>query len=206
MSESRRQRRLPRGLFSGHVLPLLVAALFLLPLLWMVSAALRDPSLPPPRTIEWIPQAFTIGNFGAVFELLPFGRYLFNSLVVVAVALPLTLITASMAGFAMSQLERRSRIQLVILSIALLMVPTTALWLTRFLLFSWVGLTDTLLALVVPALGGSSPLFILLYYWTFRRIPAEVFESARLDGAGALAVWRGVALPRRCLPPSRCPC
>jgi multiple sugar transport system permease protein len=95
----------------------------------------------------------------------------------------------------MALLERRSRAALVVLSVALLLVPVTALWLTRFLLFSWVGLTDSLLALVVPALAGSSPLFVLLFYWTFRRMSAEMFETAHLDGAGAVAVWRRIALP-----------
>ena len=85
--------------------------------------------------------------------------------------------------------------RLVVLSVALLLVPVTALWLTRFLLFRWVGLVDTLLALVVPALMGSSPLFVLLFYWTFRRIPFELYELARLEGAGPLTVWRRVGLP-----------
>ena len=177
------------------MVPLLVAALFLLPLLWMITASLREPGLPPPTTVEWLPTSPTPTNYAEVFELLPFGRYLANSLAVVVLALPLTIVTASMGGFAMALLEQRSRVALVVLSVALLLVPVTATWLTRFLLFSWVGLTDTLLALVVPALAGSSPLFVLLYYWTFRRTSAEVFEMAHLDGAGVVGVWRRVALP-----------
>jgi len=183
------------GAIGSHALPLLVAALFLLPLLWMITTSLREAGLPPPRTVEWLPASPSPENYAAVFELLPFGQYLLNSLVVVALAVPLTMVTASMAGFAMALLERRSRVVLVVLSVALLMVPVTALWLTRFLLFSWVGLTDSLLALVVPSLAGSSPLFVLIYYWTFRRVSAEIFETAHLDGAGVLAIWWRVALP-----------
>jgi multiple sugar transport system permease protein len=183
------------SLLTNQLLPLLVAALFLLPLWWMVTASLREPGLPPPRTIEWLPATPSVDNFGTVFEMLPFGRYLANSLAVVLLAVPLTIITASMAGLAMALLERRSRVTLVVLSVALLMVPVTALWLTRFLLFRWIGLTDSLLALVVPALAGSSPLFVLLYYWTFRRVSVEVFEMAHLDGAGAFTTWRRIALP-----------
>jgi multiple sugar transport system permease protein len=175
--------------------PLLVAALFLLPLVWMLTAAIREPGQPPARTVEWWPAVPTVGNFGIVFELLPFGRFLLNSLAVVALAVPLTIVTASMAGFAMALLERRSRVTLVVLSVALLMVPVTALWLTRLLLFTWAGLIDSLVALILPALMGSSPLFVLIYYWTFRRVSRDIFEMARLDGAGALAAWRKVGLP-----------
>ena len=191
MSEHRRGS----GLLTGHVLPLLVAALFLLPLLWMITASLREPGLPPARTIEWLPTSPAPQNYSEVFALLPFGRYLLNSLAVVVLAVPLTIITASMAGFGMALLERRARTGLVVLSVALLMVPVTALWLTRFLLFNWIGLTDTLFALVVPALAGSNPLFVLLFFWTFRRASAEVFETAHLDGAGPLTVWRRIAMP-----------
>jgi multiple sugar transport system permease protein len=183
------------GLLTTHLLPLLVAALFLLPLLWMITAALREPGLPPPRSVEWLPTSPSPDNFSAVFELLPFGRYLLNSLAVVALAVPLTIITASMAGYSMALMERRSRTALVVLSVALLLVPITALWLTRFLVLSWVGLTDSLLALVVPALAGSSPLFVLLYYWTFRRVSADIFEMAHVDGAGPITVWCRIALP-----------
>jgi multiple sugar transport system permease protein len=182
-------------LLIGHALPIGVAILFLLPLVWMVTGSLRQPGLAPPRTIEWLPDPIRLDNYASVFEMLPFGRYLLNSLAVVALAVPLTIVTASMAGFAMAQLERRTRIGLVVLSVALLLVPITALWLTRFLLFRWVGLVDTLLALVIPAVMGSSPLFVLLFYWTFRRIPSELFELARLEGAGAVTVWRRVGLP-----------
>ena len=183
------------GWLGGHLVPLIVALVFLLPLLWMITASLRGPGLPPPASVEWLPPSATTENYGTVFELLPFGRYLLNSLSVVALAVPLTIITASMAGFAMALLERRTRGALLVLSVALLLVPVTALWLTRFLLFNWIGLTDTLLALVVPALAGSSPLFVLIYYWTFRRASAEVFEMAHLDGAGPLGVWRRIAMP-----------
>ena len=105
------------------MLPILLAGLFLLPLLWMVTAALREPGLPPPRSVEWLPSAPRPDNFATLFELLPFGRYLVNSLAVVALAVPLTIVTASMAGFAIALSARRSRTILLVLSVALLLVP-----------------------------------------------------------------------------------
>ena len=153
-----------------HVVPIAVAAVFLLPLVCMVTASLRQPDQAPARTIEWLPDPVVLDNYPSVFSILPFGTYLLNSLLVVAVAVPLTIVTSSMAGFALAQLTRRMRMRLVVLSLALLMVPITALWLTRFLLFRWVGIVDSLAALIVPAIMGTSPLFVLLFYWTFRRV------------------------------------
>ena len=178
-----------------HGLLIVMAVLFVLPLVWMIAASLRQPGLPPPRTIELIPNPIVPGNYAQVFELLPFGRYFLNSLIVVIAAVPLTIIVASWAGFAMSQLSDRSRRGLLALSIALLLIPFSALWLTRFVMFNAIGLTNSHLALIAPALSGTSPLFVLLFYWTFRRVPRELFELARVEGAHALLIWWRVALP-----------
>ncbi len=179
-----------------HHLPRLgVAALFVLPLVWVVSASLRKPNQPPPRTIEWIPDPIAWSNYLRVFDLVPLGTYIGNSLFIVAVGVPLTIVTSSWAGFAMAQMSKATRRRLIVLSIMLLMVPITALWLTRFVIFRYLGLIDTPWALVAPAIMGTSPLFILLFYWSFRRIPAEVFAAARLDGAGLLHLWAMIAMP-----------
>ena len=79
---------------------------------------------------------------------------------------------------------------LVGLSFAALMVPVTALLVPRFTLFRWLGLTDTWVPLVAPALMGLSPFYVLLFYWSFRRLPPELFEAARLEGMSPLAMWR----------------
>src|SRR5262249_10553278 len=118
-----------------------------------------------------------------------------NSLLVAAAAVIVTLLTASWAGLGMALAGPRWRGRWVALAVGLLLVPVGAVWLPRFVLFTWLRLTDTYGALLAPALLGSSPLFVLLFYWSYRRVPAEVFESARLDGASPLALWRHIALP-----------
>lgn len=183
-------KRLP-----GQVFALGIAALFLLPLLWMLSASLRTPGLPPPRGIEWFPSPLAFSNYVRIFEILPLDRYLFNSLYVSTTGVLLTLVTASWAGLGMSLLDKRLRLRLLILSAILQIIPVTAVWLTRFLLFAWMGATNSRLPLLAPALMGSSPLFVLLFYWTFRRVDRAVFETAQLDGAHLLQIWWQIALP-----------
>ena len=95
----------------------------------------------------------------------------------------------------MAQLNRRGQDRLIILSVILLIIPTTAVWLARFILFRGLGLFNTHAALIAPSLMGSSPLFVLLFFWSFRRIPPELYEAARIDGASLLNIWWRVALP-----------
>lgn len=188
------QRRMFHSI-AFHAVSILISALFILPLVWMASASLRQPGLPPPRTVEWWPEPFAWSNYQRIFEMLPMGRYIFNSLFVAGLAVPITLVTASLAGFAMSQVNRRWRENLLGLSVVLLVVPTVAVWVARFILFRTLGLFNSHLALLAPAVMGSSPLFVLLFFWSFRRIPRELYDAARMDGAGPLEIWWRVALP-----------
>lgn len=192
---TRNQVRARLGRLGWHLASAAAAALFLLPLVWMASGSLRQPGLPPPRALEWLPTPAAWANYRRIFELLPLGRYLLNSVVVAGLAVPITLLAASWAGFALAQVSTRAQPRLVLLALALLLVPITALWLARMALFNWLGWVDSYAALLAPALMGTSPLFVLLFYWAFRRQPAELVESARLDGAGAFAIWWSVALP-----------
>lgn len=161
----------------------------------MVTGSLRKAGLPPPRTPELLPSPLAFDNYERAFEVVDLGRYMLNSMLVVAVAVPLTLLVASWAGFAMARLPRAAAGWLVGLSLVSLMIPITALLVPRFALFSWLGLTDTYVPLVAPALIGTSPFYVLLFYWGFRRLPAELFEACRLEGLSPLTVWWRIAMP-----------
>lgn len=191
----KRLRRISWRSVLYHGVSIAVLLVFVLPLFWAASASLRQPGLPPPRTIEWIPNPVMWSNYQRLFELLPMARYVLNSLIVTAVAVPVTLIVASWAGLAMAQLEDPTRRRLVVLSVLLLMVPVTSVWLTRFVIFSWLGLLNTRWSLMMTAFMGASPLFVLLFYRAYRRLPAALFDAAHLDGASALTVWWRIALP-----------
>jgi multiple sugar transport system permease protein len=95
----------------------------------------------------------------------------------------------------MAQLRWKWQRFFLVVSFTLLVIPNMAVWLARFFLVRELGLFNTHLALILPSLMGTSPLFILLFYWNFRTIPAELFEAAHLDGAGPFVMWWQIALP-----------
>jgi multiple sugar transport system permease protein len=174
---------------------LAIALAFLLPLWFMVSGSLREPGTPPPRTPELLPSPVSTTSYERAFDLVDLARYTVNSLVVAGLTVPLAVLVASWAGFALLLVGGRSRSVLIGLSFAALMVPLTALLVPRFVLFRWLELTDTWVPLVAPALLGLSPFYVLLYYWSFRRLPLELFEAARLEGMQPFSMWRRLAMP-----------
>lgn len=111
------------------------------------------------------------------------------------VGVTITLFTASLAGFAMAQLPDRPRQALVLTAVLVMMAPSSGMWLARFVIFKELGLIDSYGTLVAPALMGTNASFVLLFYWTFRRVPLELFEAARLDGTGAERCWAQLGLP-----------
>jgi multiple sugar transport system permease protein len=188
-----RPRRIRLGLW--HALLLFISVLFLLPLASMIIGSLRLPGLPPPRGMEWIPKPISWANYPAVFQLIELGRYLVNTLVVEALAVPVTLLVGSWAGFALAQLPVRTARRIMNATLLILLLPETALWVSRFILYRLTNLLDTPIALAAPSLMATSPIYVLIFYWSYRRVPGEVWEAAQLDGAGALRTWWTIGLP-----------
>lgn len=178
-----------------HIAAILLSALFLLPLAAMFVGSLRPSDAPPPRGIEWIPKVISWDNYAQVFQLVEMGRYMLNSLTVEVMAVPITLLVASWAGFALAQLPQKFSQRIIVGSLIILLLPETALWVTRFILYKYMNILDTPFALVAPSLLGTSPLYMLVFYWTFRRVTPETWEAARLDGAGAFRMWWSLGIP-----------
>ncbi len=172
-----------------------VAVLFLLPLWFLVAGSLREPGTVPPRTPELLPSPLSTAAYSEAFDLVDLGRYLLNSLVVAALTVPLAVLVASWAGFALLLLAGRARVVLLTVSFVALMIPVTALLVPRFTLYRWLGVTDTWVPLVAPALLGLSPFYVLLFYWSFRRLPEELVEAARLEDVRPFTMWRRLAMP-----------
>jgi multiple sugar transport system permease protein len=183
--------------FGGWRQPVAVvlAALFVLPLWFLVAGSLREPGTVPPRTPELFPRPLSTQAYADALNLVDLGRYLLNSLAVAALTVPLAVLVASWAGFALLLLAGRARLVLLAVSFAALMVPATALLVPRFTLYRWLGVTDTWVPLVAPALLGLSPFYVLLFYWSFRRLPAELVEAARLEDVKPFTMWRRLAMP-----------
>lgn len=179
-----------------HLPALVVAVVFSAPLWFLISGSLRPVGLAPPSGIELLPTAPTLDSYGRLPELIPLGLYLRNSLIVTGIAVPLTVLVASLAGFGIRLLSPRWRRIAIWASLVTLMIPVTAVWATRFEIFRIAGVTDTHLPLIAPALAATTPFFVLIYTWSFGGVSDAQLGAARLEGASTWRVWRTIALPQ----------
>ena len=176
--------------FASRGLAVALAGALVYPLAAMVVESLRPPGLSRHG-------AFTPGfeAYRQAFDWVPLGQALLNSLGIAAWFVPLTLAVASMAGVGMALLPRGRQAALVTALLLVASIPLTAVWIPRFVMFEALGAVGTWVPLVAPALAGGSPLFVLLFYVAARRLPADLFDTARLEGVSALGLWWRVALP-----------
>ena len=173
----------------------IIVLVFAPPLLLLVSGSLHQPGRPPPPRPDLVPDPIVTDGYRAAIEIGGLLRASVNSLAVSAVAVPVSVLVASLAGFALTRVNGRLAGMVVAASLAALMIPATALLVPKFAMFRALGWTDTLLPLLTPALLGTSPLYPLVYYLAFRNVPADLIDVCRLADLSPTQVWWRVAMP-----------
>ena len=192
------RRLLSRSQIALHVPMLVVAFLFVAPLLWMLSTAFKSPEdiINGLGALRWVPRPITTENFAYVLgkaEEFPVWRWTGNSLLISFAVTALVLVVDSLAAFAYSRLRWRGRDALFSLLVATMLVPGQVLLIPAYLLIRALGWFDTYWALIVPAGAGAFGVFLLRQF--FLTIPIELEEAARIDGCGPWLVFRHVILP-----------
>ncbi|MGC5021943.1 carbohydrate ABC transporter permease [Micromonospora sp. DT47] len=172
-----------------------VILVFVPPLLLLVSGSLTEPGLPPSPTPQLVPDPVSTTGYQQAVELGGLLRASLNSVLVAVVAVPLSVLVASLAGFALARLAPRTTATVVAASLVALMVPAIALLVPRFAIFRILGLTDTLVPLIAPALLGTSPLYVLVYYLAFRALPGDLYDACLVEDLSPMRTWWRVALP-----------
>lgn len=172
----------------------LIAVIFLLPFVWMVSASLKSNLDVFTIPIKWIPDPVNWHNYADVWvgdsSML---RYYGNSIIVTGIGVAGDLITSAMAGYAFGRLSFRGRDKIFLLYLATAAVPGQLLIIPRYMMFQQMGLYDTLWALILPGLFTVFGTFLLRQF--FASAPAALGEAARIDGANEWQVFWKVYLP-----------
>ncbi|MGT2463788.1 carbohydrate ABC transporter permease [Sinomonas atrocyanea] len=143
-----------RGL--GLVLLTVIAATFVLPILWSVSTSLRIPAESYDNPPQWIPLNPVWSNYAAVFEQVPLATFFLNSVLVTGAIVVLQLITSTMSGYAFALVRFRGKGAVFAMVLATMMVPAQTTIIPIFILIRYLGLSDNLWSLVVPAFGVPS--------------------------------------------------
>lgn len=185
---------------SLHPLPAIVilgaAALWLLPVLFVVSSSLKADALVLPEASGWRalwPHEPSLQNYADVLDRTSFGRIFVNSLIINLGIVGVGLVVNSLAGYALARLRFRGRRLVLGVVLALLVVPLEATAVPLFYQITVLGGRDTYWAQILPFVANAFSVY--LFYSFFLDFPRELEEAARIDGAGALRTFAEVVVP-----------
>lgn len=189
----RRRKRSPWGTIVTLLILGIGAVLMIAPFLWIISAAFgktTETFVYPPR---WLPQSVSLKNFEDVFNQVPYGLFMFNSLKLAIIVTLGQLVTCSLAAYAFARLQFPGRNVLFLLLLASLMIPGQITIVPLFILVRNLGLYNTHTALILPALISPFGVFLLRQY--FITLPVELEDAARVDGASIFTIYWRIILP-----------
>ena len=198
-SEALKRRRVRRtshlaGRLGTHAVLVFFALVFSLPLLWMVTNAVKPNAemfVVPPR---WIPSKLLFERFPQAFSFIPFALYTWNTFYISTYNVIATVISCTVVAYGFARLEWKGRDAVFALVIATMMLPYQVTLIPQYIIFSrlkWVG---TFLPLTFPA-WFATPFFIFLMRQFFMTIPAELTDAARIDGANDLGILVRIFVP-----------
>ncbi|MGO4679721.1 carbohydrate ABC transporter permease [Microbacterium sp. 2MCAF23] len=179
--------------WTGRVLLVLVLVLTVIPLLNMVSAALQ-PADVNPTGLAW-PSDPQWGNFFEAFNTGHVWELLGSSALVVLGVVPISLIVASLAGYALGGIRMRGSRAVLILFILGLTIPFEAIIIPLYYEMQSLNVLNTQWAIILPLIGLFMPFSVFWMRAHFVGVPEELAEAARMDGAGMWQELRHIQLP-----------
>jgi multiple sugar transport system permease protein len=186
---------------ASHVVLVILALVFVMPLLWMLSTALKplgETMRNPPR---WIPSKLQWGNFkeaidygGAQLGYTPFLVYARNTVIITVLSVTGAVIANSLVAYSFARLKWPGRDFFFAITIATMMVPFPVLMVPTFGLFKAMGWVGTFKPLWVPMFFGNAFSIFLLRQF-FKSLPGELSEAAKIDGCSEFGIFTDIILP-----------
>lgn len=153
-------------------------------------------SLLPEESIgsfRWIPSKLTLENYSEVVARIPIGLALFNSLFVALLSTTGVVIFGAMTGYALAKLSFPGRTALFFIIVFTMSLPFQVTLIPNYILMVKLKLTDTLAALILPAL--QSTFAILLFRQAFKPFPDALIDAARMDGCSEWTIVFRILMP-----------
>jgi ABC-type glycerol-3-phosphate transport system permease component len=173
----------------------LAALIAILPILWALLTSLKSMgeilAYPP----VFVPSSITIENYRSVIFGSGFLRYLFNTLLVAAIAIGIVLVAASHCAYAVSRIRFRGREGLMFLILTASMVPLVSLLSPLYLIWSSFGLYDTYFGMALVFAAWQTPTAVWLIRGFIEAVPYEIEEAAMIDGCSRWKCFYRIVLP-----------
>lgn len=173
------------------------ALIMLFPILVMASMSFKHQEEIYAKGFRLIPRVFTLQNYVTGWQEGGFGRYFLNSTYIAVIRVFVTVIINAMAGFAFAKYQFKGKNVFFLLILSAMMIPDQIRMIPLYTMMNGLGLLDTHLSVILPALGPTFGTFLMRQY--AQTLPDEILEAARIDGCPEVKTFFVIVLPL-CLP------
>lgn len=191
----RKQARAKRtiSLTLSYVALALVTFLMIFPLIIVVIVSFTPNAVTQTWPPKIIPSAWTLDNYTSLFQRLPIGRELLNTIVFAGAVTIISVFFDSLAAYGLSRVDFKGRGILLAVLIATMMIPAMALLIPVYKLLGSIGLVNSYLGIIIPRMADVGGIFLLRQF--FISIPKDLDNAARIDGAGEFRIFAQIILP-----------
>ena len=191
----RKQARAKRtiSLTLSYVALVLVTFLMIFPLIIVVIVSFTPNAVTQTWPPKVIPSAWTLDNYTSLFQRLPIGRELLNTIVFAGAVTIISVFFDSLAAYGLSRVDFKGRGILLAVLIATMMIPAMALLIPVYKLLGSMGLVNSYLGIIIPRMADVGGIFLLRQF--FISIPKDLDNAARIDGAGEFRIFAQIILP-----------
>jgi len=191
----RKQARAKRtiSLTLSYVALTLVTFLMIFPLIIVVIVSFTPNAVTQTWPPKIIPSAWTLDNYTSLFQRLPIGRELLNTIVFAGAVTIISVFFDSLAAYGLSRVDFKGRGILLAVLIATMMIPAMALLIPVYKLLGSMGLVNSYLGIIIPRMADVGGIFLLRQF--FISIPKDLDNAARIDGAGEFRIFAQIILP-----------
>lgn len=191
----RKQARAKRtiSLTLSYVALALVTFLMIFPLIIVVIVSFTPNAVTQTWPPKIIPSAWTLDNYASLFQRLPIGRELLNTIVFAGAVTIISVFFDSLAAYGLSRVDFKGRGILLAVLIATMMIPAMALLIPVYKLLGSMGLVNSYLGIIIPRMADVGGIFLLRQF--FISIPKDLDNAARIDGAGEFRIFAQIILP-----------
>ena len=189
-------RRKRSGLLSNiifYVVSVALAVMVVIPFYWMIITSLKSKGALMALPIQWIPRHPTLQSYRKVFSLFPFGKAILNSLFVSITFTVITVLSSSMAAFAIAKIRFKGAGVFFRMYLMSMMIPTQITLIPLFIIMSRLNLTNTYTSVISPSIFSAFSIFLLVQ--NLRSLPDDFMEAARIDGASLWTAFFRVIMP-----------
>jgi len=176
------------------ILLLGVSAFTLGPFVWMLSSSLKtNAEILAPGGSGLIPRSPTLANYRFLFENVPFGTYLANTVFLAGASAVLATMISAMGGYALAKYEFRGRQVVSAMILGTMVLPPVVLLAPLFKVTQALGLIDSFWGIILPTTASGFGVLIMRQY--LRSVPEAVIDAGRLDGASEFRIFWTLVLP-----------